>query len=1363
MSDAQPMLAELAELYGVQTSYEDVIRGNRQVKVESLLAVLRSLGAAVASLDDVPKAIRERREELWRRVIEPVAVAWDGQAPEISVRLPASVSTGRWVATLETEGGEKRRAAGTIASLPVTASAEVEGTKYVARTLSLAGEIPHGYHRLRLELPHGTFDAHVIAAASRAFVPQSVHDGRAWGTFMPLYSLHTARSRGIADLEDLGALLDFTRAAGGELVGTLPILASYLDEPCAPSPYTPMSRLFWNELYLALDLIPELEGSARAKELYEKIEAGGDARAVDYKGVMAAKRRVLEILAPAFFAAGAKRREAFDAFCVARPQVHDYAKFRAAVELTRKTWHAWTTKQRDGELTERDYDAGGYRYHLFVQWLMHQQLETLIHKRRDQGVGLYLDLPLGVHPDGYDVWRERAVFFRDLAAGAPPDALSMTGQNWGFPGLHPEQCRQQGYRYVASCIRQHAQVAAALRIDHVMGLHRLFLIPTGMDAKDGAYVRYPADELYAVLSLESNRGRCLIVGEDLGTVPPAVRPTMARHGIQRMYVGQFELRDEPFAALTPPPPSSFASFDTHDTATFAGYFQGRDLDDQVELGGTDAATAEREKTRRAKLKATLTRFLRRHDRLVDEEPELHALLSACLVELAASDAAGLMVTLEDLWLEAEPQNVPGTLHERPNWSRRARLALEAIRERPEIMAALQAIDTARKTKSPKGESRRELTAPQGSRGRGKGKGAKAGVQAVLPFSVITDNDLFLFNEGTHYRLYERLGSHVATSDGVDGTAFAVWAPDANYVSVVGDFNGWSTSSHPLKPRASSGIWEGFIPGVGHGEVYKYHIGSRYNGYQVEKADPFARFHETPPKTASRVWRHSYQWKDDAWMKERGGRQGLDKPMSIYEVHLGSWMRVPEADNRWLSYRELAPRLAAHVREMGFTHVELLPVMEHPFYASWGYQVTGYFAPTSRYGTPEDLMFLIDTLHQNGIGVLLDWVPAHFPSDQHGLGYFDGTHLFEHADSRKGFHPDWQSYIFNYGRNEVRSFLLSSAMFWLDLFHADGLRVDGVASMLYLDYSRKEGEWIPNQFGGRENLEAMSLLRQLNEVTYKQFPDIQNIAEESTAWPMVSKPTYVGGLGFGFKWDMGWMHDTLAYMSRDPIHRRYHHNGITFRMLYAFTENFVLPLSHDEVVHGKGSLLSKMPGDVWQKFANLRLLFATLFAQAGKKLLFMGAELGQWNEWYHDASLDWHLLQAEPHRGVKQLVSDLNRLYRDERALYEHDARPEGFEWVDCNDADTSVYTLIRKGHTTTAKVLVALNMTPVPRADYRIGVPHPGLWREVLNTDAREYGGSGLGNAGGVNAEVVSWHNRPFSVRLTLPPLAAVFLRHPGE
>jgi 1,4-alpha-glucan branching enzyme len=636
---------------------------------------------------------------------------------------------------------------------------------------------------------------------------------------------------------------------------------------------------------------------------------------------------------------------------------------------------------------------------------------------------------------------------------------------------------------------------------------------------------------------------------------------------------------------------------------------------------------------------------------------------------------------------------------------------------------------------------------------------------VHDLSRFTEYDIYLFKQGNHFSLYEKMGSHIMEMNSEKGTYFAVWAPNAKKVSVIGDFNRWNSQSHNLKNRGDgSGIWEGFISGIGHGTVYKYHIISKYRAYRADKGDPFACYWQIPPDTGSVVWNLSYEWNDADWMGNRKENNALDAPISIYEVHLGSWRRVPEEGNRPLTYREIAPHLASHVKEMGFTHIEFMPVMEHPFYGSWGYQCVGYFAPTSRYGTPQDFMYLIDYLHQNDIGVILDWVPSHFPDDIHGLVYFDGTYLYEHADPKKGYHPDWKSYIFNYSRNEVRNFLLSSAIFWLEKYHADGLRVDAVASMLYLDYGRKKGEWIPNEYGGNENIEAIQFLKKLNKSVYEIFPDVQTIAEESTAWPMVSRPVYLGGLGFGMKWNMGWMHDTLNYFSKDPLFRKYQHNQLTFSLIYAFNENFVLSLSHDEVVYGKGSLIGHMPGDDWQKCANLRLLYGYMFCHPGKKLLFMGGEFGQWQEWYHEESLHWHLLDTAPHEEIKRWVQDVNRFLRREPALYERDFEQGGFEWIDMSDSKESIVSFIRRGKSEGDIILAVCNFTPAVRRNYRVGVPSGGLWKEVLNSDASTYGGSSQGNLGGIEARPVPSHGRFYSLSMTLPPLGiVVFKWQPGE
>jgi 1,4-alpha-glucan branching enzyme len=641
----------------------------------------------------------------------------------------------------------------------------------------------------------------------------------------------------------------------------------------------------------------------------------------------------------------------------------------------------------------------------------------------------------------------------------------------------------------------------------------------------------------------------------------------------------------------------------------------------------------------------------------------------------------------------------------------------------------------------------------------KKSGVKGKKESTESFSLLTDFDVHLFKSGKHFKLYEKLGAHPSTFNGVGGTYFAVWAPNAKGISVIGNFNHWQDGQHKLNPRwDESGIWEGFFPGLTKGEVYKYAIHSNTGEY-LEKADPFAFYAEVPPKTASIVWKPTYSWKDSVWLSDRKKSAGKPKPYSVYEVHFGSWRRKMEEGNRSLSYAEMAKELVAYVKDVGFTHVEFLPIMEHPFFGSWGYQLTGYFAPSSRFGEPEEFMHLVDAFHQEDIGVILDWVPSHFPGDAHGLYKFDGTHLYEHADPRKGFHPDWSSYIYNYGRPEVQSFLISNALFWLDYFHVDGLRVDAVASMLYLDYSRKQGEWIPNEYGGNENIEAINFLKEFNQVVYGNFPDTITIAEESTAWAGVSKPTYLGGLGFGQKWMMGWMHDTLKYFKDDPIYRKYHQNDITFSVIYAFTENFMLPLSHDEVVHGKGSLLGRMPGDEWRKFANLRLMFAYMYMHPGTKLLFMGGEFGQYSEWNHDGSLDWYLLENPYHQGVLKLMKDLNAMYKAEPALYHYAFEGKGFEWIDYSDRENSVMIFMRKSDKKEESLIVVCNFTPETRNHYRIGVPFRGTWQEILNSDNLKYGGSGVLNQGYLHTSPVKYHSKDNSVSMTLSPLSISILK----
>ena len=627
---------------------------------------------------------------------------------------------------------------------------------------------------------------------------------------------------------------------------------------------------------------------------------------------------------------------------------------------------------------------------------------------------------------------------------------------------------------------------------------------------------------------------------------------------------------------------------------------------------------------------------------------------------------------------------------------------------------------------------------------------------VIPHSLFTEFDIHLFRSGKHFKLYEKLGAFLITVEKQKGCLFAVWAPNAIEVSVIGNFNHWEPNKHSLKARwDGSGIWEGFIPNIEKGEHYKFSVKTK-TGELIEKGDPFAKYCELPPKTASIVWDNDFDWKNKKWLKNRAKNNRHDAPISIYELHLGSWRKKHQAHS--LSYLELADELVSYVKEMNYTHVELMPVMEHPYYPSWGYQITGYFAPTSRYGSPQEFMHLINEFHRNDIGVILDWVPSHFPVDDHGIANFDGTHLYEHDDPRKGFHPDWKSFIFNYGRFEVRSFLISNALFWFDKYKIDGLRVDAVASMLYLDYSRKEGEWIPNEFGGRENLEAISFLQEFNEVIYNEFPDCLTIAEESTSWPGVSRPTYANGLGFGQKWMMGWMHDTLKYFGEDPVNRKYHHGKITFSLIYAFTENFQLPLSHDEVVHGKGSLISRMPGDEWQKFANLRLLYSYMYAHPGSKLLFMGGEIAQGTEWSITEGINWWVLDNPLNKGIQKLVADLNKIYKEEKALFEKQFSPEGFEWCEINDYENSVLSFLRIGNDRSEALLVVCNMTPVVRENYRVGVPSQGVWQEVFNSDDQNYGGSGISNKKS-NSQEIEWHGKAHSLNLILPPLGSIYLK----
>jgi alpha-1,4-glucan:alpha-1,4-glucan 6-glycosyltransferase/4-alpha-glucanotransferase len=1330
--------------------YLDNTGVRRRADPEVLVAVLNALGTPIGQASDAARLLRSRRSARVERIVEPVTVLDDFSRGEIIIRLREADTD--LDCAIESEKGDRLEWHIGRDDLSSVARERADGRNVYRGAVTLPSVLECGYHSFTVRVRGRTGTSTVIVAPVAGGHGRFAEDWRAFGIIAPLFTLHSARSWGSGDLGDLDELARIAASEQASVVATLPLLAGYGPESFEASPYLPVSRHYWHERWIDVERVPELGWSPAAHALISDLQAT-DRRAafvhgsyVDGAAVLAAKRSVLRALSTAVGRSRTGRETALRNFMFERPGLVDYARFRAATDRFGANWHAWPGPLRGGLLRWSDVDPVSERYHIYVQWIAHEQMAVLSQRLAQRGQVLSLDLPVGIHPHGYDVWRHRHQYASGMSVGAPPDSFFAQGQSWGFPPPRPEALRTDGHAEFRAALAHHLSVAGMLRIDHVMGLQRLFWVPDGATARDGVYVKMPFKELLAVVAIEARRHKADIIGEDLGTVDKEVREGMLQCGIRRAYVAQFSVREAGEPVLGEPPAGSVASFSTHDLPTFAGWWSGHDIDERVECGQLDEASVGETRAERAHSRERLFHLAQEEFPASDlDEGEggraPSSVLAAVHAVLGRSQAGLVLAQLDDLLGETESVNLPGTSTERPNWQRLTKAALEQIADDPEL----------HKTLAPLRETRGRV--PSGSVGR-----LAPSTQTVMGVSRLDATDVYLFNEGRHFRLYDKLGAHPMTVGGVPGVLFAVWAPNAERVCVVGDFNGWNGTRHPLAAHGESGVWEGFLPGATPSMRYKYRLLSRLGGDEFDKADPFAFASEEPPNTASVIWEPRHEWLDADWMSSRHGRQGLGEAMSIYEVHLGSWRRVPEEDDRFLSYAELAPRLIDHVRNHGFTHVEIMPIMEHPFYGSWGYQTTGYFAPTSRYGTPDDFAALVDTLHQAGIGVILDWVPSHFPSDAFGLASFDGTHLYEHADVRQRVHPDWNSWIFNFGRNEVRSFLISSACFWLDRFHADGLRMDGVASMLYLDYSRQAGGWVPNRFGGNENLEAIELLQACNTEVYRSFPDATTIAEESTAWPGVSMPVEAGGLGFGFKWDMGWMHDTLEYLSVDPIYRPWHHDTLTFRAIYANSEHFVLPLSHDEVVHQKGSLLSRMAGDEWQKFANLRLLYGYQFTQPGKKLLFMGGEFAQRSEWNHDASLDWHLLESPAHQGISAWVRRLNRLYRSEACLHRDDLADSGFSWIDCEDRAQSVLCYERRDGTGNVLVVVA-NFTPVPREAYRVGVPYPGRWKVLVNSDAREYGGSGYPLPDSFDTTETPCHGRAHSASLVLPPLAIVVLR----
>ena len=1319
-----PALRELAALRGVELSYVDGRQDQRDADPDVVVAVLNSFDdmESIPSSNDARSALRQRRQQILDRVVEPVYVVDEGVESVLSIRLRRSVSSVECRVEFEF-GGEISWDVSTEVLAPLSRPRGAEGQKFA---LSLPA-MRVGYHHLHLSAGRVSVRSTLIVRPLRGARHRFAHDWRAYSVQAPIFSLHSKRSWGSGDVGDLDEFARLVSNQHATVVSTLPLLATFGPHAFESSPYRPVSRRFWSDRWIALDQVEDLLKSPAAQHLMnvtyapERRAAWTVEGIVDGAAAFAAKRNVIQAWAATQSEFVAQHESGLQSFLMDHPDVNDYARFRAAGERFGLDFHHWPSTAKSGLLRWNDVDPSIVRYHVLAQWIIDVQMTDLSSKLAQRGQTLELDVPVGVHPFGYDVWRNPEQYVTTMSIGAPPDELTIEGQTWGSPPPHPENCRNDAHAMFREALRFHMRVAGIVRVDHVMGLQRLFWVPQGAAADAGVYVSMPFKELLAIVAVEAQRLGVDIVGEDLGTVEPDLRQAMRRDGLRRTYVAQFAIGPE---KLDDVPAGSVASFATHDTATFAGWWSGSDIDERENLGLLDALVAESSRDERDVLRRRLAHALECEP---DDEPG--DVLAALHAWLGESDAGLVMVQLDDLLGEPSAVNIPGTLHERANWSRRATSSLEELASSTTLARTLEPL--------------------RASRGYAKGR---VGAPSA---TLLTANDLHLLNEGRHFRLYRHLGCHPMIADGVEGCYFALWAPNADRVSVVGDFNGWDGTKDPLSPRENSGVWEGFVAGVAEQARYKYRLHSRLGGDDFDKADPLGRYFEVPSRTATRVWQSSHEWADDEWMQRRAGVDPRQRPVSVYEVHLGSWRRVPEDGNRSLTYRESAPLLAQYALDMGFTHVQLLPVMEHPFYGSWGYQTTGYFAPTSRMGTPDDFKYLVDHLHQHGIGVLLDWVPSHFPADAFALARFDGTHLYEHADVRQRVHPDWQSWTFNYGRNEVRSFLISSACFWLDEFHVDGLRLDAVASMLYLDYSRAAGEWVPNRHGGREDLDAVEFLRQCNDETTQSFPGVMMIAEESTSWPAVTGSTEHGGLGFTFKWDLGWMHDTLDYLSRDAVHRRFHQGELTFRAIYAANEHFMLPLSHDEVVHGKGSVLARMPGDSWQQRANLRLLFGYQFTLPGKKLLFMGDEFAQSREWDHENSLDWHLLDSDVHRGVARWVRRLNDLYRDHAALWRDDASGDDFNWVACDDEEQSV--LIWQRGPSDGQLMMIANFTPVPREYYDVAVSSSSNWTVLANSDDAHYGGSGyLARDEFLTSAAPSG---AATLHATLPPLSLLVLK----
>ena len=1311
-----------------------------------------------------------------------------------------------------------------------------------------------GYYTLSAETDGKCCLVRLIVAPESVYQPKLLaNGGRMNGLTMHLYSLRSERNWGIGDFTDLLNLMKYAAEKKLDFVGINPLHALFTSKPAFASPYSPSSREWLNPIYLDIEKVgaftynEQLKNWLAQPKIRQRIAALRVTETVTYTAVWACKRDALQMAFNAFeqdtCEAAVNERAAFEAFVLEKGKaLQGFGLFEALDQYYSRPgqvgWQSWPSEfhQPDGEAVEkfaRSHERE-IRFYMWLQWLCAEQLREVNQAAAEYGVklGIYGDLAVGVARGSADTWLNRQDYCMDLSVGAPPDPLGPTGQNWDLPPLNPLMLKHTGYEKFAHLLRENMRLYGVLRIDHVMALCRLWWVLNDKTADFGAYVHYDAEVTFAILALESQRNRCVIIGEDLGTVPDQARYLLNRYQVFSYKVMYFSKGWNGFQLPEEYPEQAITVISTHDVAPLAGYWIGKDLDTMFKLGTLpDVAAFQTALDEREHDKADLLDKLKETGCLgadVQMPAKADETLLAALHKYGALSRSKLYaVQLENLLGVIDNLNVPGVTEGYPNWAQKMPVSLEDFLQHRLMGGQLAIIDEVRMKTNSQIKTYHELDQIERDTveslflathsdvfaylGRHRLAEGDEVVRVLIPGAVsvdivnrrsgelivpsekidergffvavlpddapdyalrirytedtepvieedpyhfssaLQDMDSWLLAEGKHLRPYETLGAHFAELDGVKGVRFAVWAPNAQRVSVIGEFNNWDGRRHVMRFHRDNGIWDIFIPAVKLNALYKFEIRDA-NGNVREKADPYAFGAELRPTTASIVRGLPDEVEEPAF---RARANAIDAPISIYEVHLGSWKRNSE-NNYWLTYEELAKELVAYVKDMGFTHIEFLPVSEYPFDGSWGYQATGLYAPTSRFGSPEELRALIKAAHDAGISVILDWVVGHFPTDDHGLAKFDGTALYEHADPREGYHQDWNTLIYNFGRNEVKNFLQGNALYWIERFGFDGIRVDAVASMIYRNYSRKDGEWIPNQYGGHENLEAIAFLRDTNTMLKEEVPAATEIAEESTSFANVTRQE---GLNFSFKWNMGWMNDTLRYMMEDPINRKYHHNKMTFGMMYQYSENFVLPLSHDEVVHGKRSLLGRMPGDCWQQFANLRAYYGFMYGFPGKKLLFMGSEFAQGREWNYNEGLDWFLLEQDGgwHKGVQDFVRELNHVYKDNAPLYQLDQWSEGFEWLVADDGDNSVFVFERRDREGN-RVIVISNFTPVVREGYRFGVNSAGEYREILNSDDLHYKGSGVSAGATVETEEVWSHGKPNSLSVTVPPLATVYL-----